>query len=216
MGGPLLLSSERESIVDYSKQMLKSGLVVGTGGNISIYNRKENLLAITPGSRDYSTLEPEDIIIIDLDGKIVDGKGNPSSELALHTIFYKNREDISSVVHTHSFYATSLSCMDKGVPAIHYLIASAGGDVRCAPYATFGTAELAEKALFGMQERRCVLLARHGLVSGARSLEKAYTIASQIEYIAGLYLTCLSAGQDVQPLSLEEQEKLNREFVTYQ
>lgn len=212
----MLLASERESIVDYGKQMLKTGLVVGTGGNISIYNRKENLMAITPGSSDYSKLEPENIIVIDPDGKIVDGKGSPSSELALHSIFYKNREDISSVVHTHSFYATSLSCMDKGVPAIHYLIACAGGDVSCALYAPFGTSELAENALHGMKDRRCVLLARHGLVSGARSLEKAYTIASQIEYIAGLYLTCLSAGQDVQPLSLEEQEKLNREFVTYQ
>lgn len=212
----MLLAGERESIVDSSKQMLKSGLVVGTGGNISIYNRKENLLAITPGSRDYSTLEPEDIIIIDPDGKIVEGKGNPSSELALHTIFYKNRKDISSIVHTHSFYATSLSCMDKGVPAIHYLIASAGGDVRCASYETFGTNKLAEKALQGMKGRRCVLLARHGLVSGARSLEKAFTIAGYIEYIAGLYLTCLAAGQDVEPLSLEELEKLNREFVSYQ
>jgi L-fuculose-phosphate aldolase len=215
-GGPLLLSSERELIVDYGKKMVESGLVIGTGGNISIYNRDENLIAITPGSRDYSTLKPEDIIIIDLKGSIVDGNGSPSSEWALHTIFYKNREDISSVVHTHSFYASSLSCMEKGVPAIHYLIASAGGAVSCAPYATFGTAELADKALFGMKERRCVLLARHGLVSAARSLEKAYAIAGYIEYIAGLYLTCLSAGKDVEPLSMEEIERLNREFVSYQ
>ena len=212
----MLLAEERETIVDYSKQMLKSGLVVGTGGNISIFNRKEKLLAITPGSSDYSKLQPVDIVVIDLDGRIVEGKSNPSSELALHTIFYKNREDINSVVHTHSFYATSLSCIDKGVPAIHYLIACAGGDVRCAPYETFGTSELAQKALLGMEDRRCVLIAKHGLVSGARTLEKAYSIASHIEYIAGLYLTCLSAGQDVEPLLSDELEKLNREFVSYQ
>lgn len=212
----MLLSSERVKIIDYGRKMVESGLVVGTGGNISIYNREENLLAITPGSRDYLSLEPKDIIVLDLHGSIVDGKGSPSSELALHTIFYKNREDISSVVHTHSFYATSLSCMDKGVPAIHYLIACAGGGISCAPYETFGTDELAERALLGMKERRCVLLARHGLVSGAGSLEKAFTIAGHIEYIAGLYLTCLSAGQDVDPLPSKELEKLNREFSSYQ
>ncbi len=212
----MLLAGERESIVEYSKQMLESGLVVGTGGNISIYNREENLIAITPGSRDYLTLEAKDIIVLDPEGRIVDGEGSPSSELALHTIFYKNREDISSVVHTHSFHAASLSCMDKGVPAIHYLIACAGGDVRCAPYETFGTSELAQKALLGMEDRRCVLLAKHGLVSGARTLEKAYSIASHIEYIAGLYLTCLSAGQDVEPLLSNELQKLNNEFVSYQ
>lgn len=212
----MLLLSERELIVDYGNKMVESGLVIGTGGNISIYNRDENFIAITPGSRDYSTLKPEDIIILDTDGGIIDGKGSPSSELALHTIFYKNREDISSVVHTHSFHATSLSCMDKGVPAIHYLIACAGGDVRCAPYETFGTSELAQKALLGMKDRRCVLLARHGLVSVARTLEKAYSIASHIEYIAGLYLTCLSTGQDIQPLSSDELQKLDNEFVSYQ
>ncbi len=211
----MLLELERKAVVKYAKLMLESGLVVGTGGNISIFNRKEGLLAITPGSRDYMSLRPDDIIVLDRDGNIIDGKGSPSSELKLHTVFYNNRDDIDAVVHTHSFYSSSLSCMNKGLPAIHYMIASAGGDISCAPYATFGTSELANNALKGMENRRAVLLANHGLVSGARTIDQAYSIASHIEYISGLYLNCLSSGQEIQILPSAEVENLNRQFVGY-
>lgn len=211
----MLLEMERLEVVNYAKLMLESGLVVGTGGNISIYNREKNLLAITPGSKNYMDMGPEDIIVVDLDEKIIDGNGKPSSELKLHTIYYENREDINAVVHTHSFNASSLSCLNKGLPAIHYMIASAGGDLRCAPYATFGTSELADNALEGMINRRAVLLANHGLVSGAGTIDQAYSIASHMEYISGLYMNCLSSGQKVQILSREEIENLNRQFVGY-
>ncbi len=211
----MLLASERNIVVDYAKLMLESGLVVGTGGNISVFNREEGLMAITPGSTDYSKMDAKDIIVLDLDGNIIEGEGAPSSELNLHSIYYRNREDINAVVHTHSFHAAALSCMGRELPPIHYMIACAGGGIRCAPYATFGTSELAEKALEGMKERRCVLLANHGLVSGARSIEKAYAIAGHIEYVSGLYIACLSAGQEVLPLSPEEMKTLNGQFSSY-
>jgi L-fuculose-phosphate aldolase len=212
----MMLELERNEVVKFAKQMLESGLVVGTGGNISIFNREKNLVAITPGSKDYMDMGPEDIVIVDLDGKIIDGEGKPSSELKLHTIFYKNREDINAVVHTHSFYASALSCLNKGLPAVHYMIASAGGALKCVPYATFGTSELADNALSGMKNRKAVLLGNHGLVSGARTIEQAYSIAGHMEYISGLYMTCLSSGQDIKILSNEEVENLNRQFVGYQ
>ena len=211
----MLLESERIEVVKYARLMLTSGLVVGTGGNISIFNRNENLLAITPGSKDYMDMEPEDIIVVDLDEKIIDGNGKPSSELKLHTIYYVNREDINAVVHTHSFHASALSCLNKGLPAIHYMIASAGGALKCVPYATFGTSELADNALKGMINRKAVLLGNHGLVSGARTIDQAYSIASHMEFIAGLYMTCLSTSQDIQILSNDEIENLNRQFVGY-
>jgi L-fuculose-phosphate aldolase len=212
----MLLEQERNEVTRFAKHMLESGLVVGTGGNISVYNRKKNLLAITPGSRDYMDLQPEDIIVVNLEEEIIDGTGRPSSEIKLHSIFYKNRDDIDAVVHTHSFNASALSCMNMGLPAIHYMIASAGGELRCAPYATFGTSELADNALEGMKDRRSVLLANHGLVSGARTIGKAYSIASHMEYIAGLYITCLSTSKEIQILSQEEVENLNRQFLSYQ
>ena len=211
----MLLELERKEVVKYARQMLESGLVVGTGGNISIFNRDEKLLAITPGSKDYMDIGPEDIVIVDLNEKIVDGKGKPSSELKLHTIYYENREDINAVVHTHSFYASALSCLNKGLPAIHYMIASAGGELQCVPYATFGTSELANNALLGMENRKAVLLGNHGLVSGARTIEQAYSIAGHMEYISGLYMTCLASGQEVKILSTEEVENLNRQFTGY-
>jgi len=211
----MLLEFERKEVVRFARHMLESGLVVGTGGNISIFNREKNLVAITPGSKDYMDMGPEDIVIVDLDGKIIEGGGNPSSELKLHTIFYKNRKDINAVVHTHSFYASALSCLNKDLPAVHYMIASAGGSLKCVPYATFGTSELADNALSGMKNRKAVLLGNHGLVSGARTIEQAYSIAGHMEYISGLYMTCLSTGQDIKILSNEEVENLNRQFVGY-
>ena len=95
------------------------------------------------------------------------------------------------------------------------MIASAGGDLRCVPYATFGTLELANNALKGMTDRRAVLLGNHGLVSGARTIDQAYSIASHMEYISGLYMTCLSSGQEVKILSDDEIENLNRQFAGY-
>lgn len=211
----MLLELERKQVVEFARNMLESGLVVGTGGNISIFNREKKLVVITPGSTDYMDMGPEDTVIVDLDGKIVDGEGKPSSELKLHSIFYKNREDINAVVHTHSFYASALSCLNRGLPAVHYMIASAGGDLQCVPYATFGTSELADNALKGMKNRKAVLLGNHGLVSAARTIEQAYSIAGHMEYISGLYITCLSSGQDIKILSNEELENLNRQFTGY-
>lgn len=211
----MLLEFERKEVVKHARLMLESGLVVGTGGNISIFNRKEKLLAITPGSKDYLDMVPEDIIVVDVNENIVDGNGLPSSELKLHTIFYENREDINAVVHTHSFHASALSCLNLGLPAIHYMIASAGGELQCVPYATFGTAELANNALMGMENRKAVLLGNHGLVSGARTIDQAYSIAGHMEYIAGLYLTCLSSGQEAIILTNEEVGNLNRQFTGY-
>jgi L-fuculose-phosphate aldolase len=211
----MFLEFERKKVVEYSQRMLEDGLVVGTGGNISVFRRDKGLMAITPGSMDYSVMGPEDVVVLDLDGKIIQGDASPSSEFHLHKIFYRNRDDIDAVVHTHSFHAATLSCMGMDLPPIHYMIACAGGSVRCAPYATFGTSELAENALEGMKDRRCVLLANHGLVSGGRSLEKAYAIAAHIEYIAGLYLASLSTGGKLKIIPGEEMENLNRQFVSY-
>ena len=95
------------------------------------------------------------------------------------------------------------------------MIASAGGELRCVPYATFGTKELANNALEGMTDRKAVLLGNHGLVSGARTIGQAYSIASHMEYIAGLYMTCLSTGQEIKILSNKEIENLNRQFTGY-
>jgi len=135
----LILLNERQEIVEYGKKLVTSGLTKGTGGNLSIFNRKEGLMAISPSGIDYFKITPKDVVVLDLDGNIIDGDKKPSSELEMHRIFYKNRDDIDAIIHTHSTYATILSCLNVPLPPVHYMVALAGLNVRCAKYATFGT-----------------------------------------------------------------------------
>lgn len=122
----MIFQDEREQIIEYGKKLIQSNLTKGTGGNISIFIRDKKLMAITPSGIDYFKLKPEDIIIMDLDGSIVDGTQKPSSEYSMHQIFYKNRDDINSVVHVHSTYSTTLACMNWDLPALNYLVAVSG------------------------------------------------------------------------------------------
>ncbi len=205
---------ERKEIVEYGKKLVTSGLTKGTGGNLSIYNRQEGLMAISPSGIDYFEIRPEDVVVLDLDGNIVDGDKKPSSELDMHKIFYKNREDIDAIIHTHTIYATILSCLNISLPPVHYMVALAGLDVRCAKYATFGTEELAQNAFEAMKDRYAVLLANHGLLAGAKDLANAFNITEEIEYCAELYIKAKSVGEPV-ILPEEEMKLMLEKFKTY-
>ncbi|AOT72628.1 L-fuculose-phosphate aldolase [Geosporobacter ferrireducens] len=210
----MLLTEERELIVAYGKKLITSGLTKGTGGNISICNRKKNLMAISPSGLDYFLTKPEDIVILDLEGNIIEGYRKPSSELEMHSIFYRNRSDIDAVVHAHSTYSTTIASLNWELPAVHYLVAFAGKNVRCAEYATFGTKELAENAYKGMEDRYAVLLANHGLLAGAANLHQAFNIAEEIEFCAEIYYRTKSIGAPV-ILSEGEMELMLEKFKTY-
>ncbi|MBC3888086.1 L-fuculose-phosphate aldolase [Acetobacterium paludosum] len=199
----MILQREREEIVDYCRKMITSGLTKGTGGNISIYNREQKLIAISPSGIDYFETEPEDIVVMDLDGKIVEGKRKPSSEYELHRIFYVKRDDIDAVVHTHSVYATVLATLRQPLPASSYLVAYAGLDVQCAEYASFGTLELANFTFAAMSDRYAVLMANHGLLTGGKDVLNAFNIAEQIEYCAEVYVKARAIGK---PVILDEEE----------
>jgi len=210
----LILLNERREIVEYGKKLVTSKLTKGTGGNLSIYNRKEGLMAISPSGIDYFEIRPEDVVVLDLDGNIVDGDKKPSSELDMHRIFYKNREDIDAIIHTHTIYATTLSCLNITLPPVHYMVALAGLDVKCAKYATFGTEELARNAFEAMKDRYAVLLANHGLLAGAKDLANAFNITEEIEYCAELYIKAKSVGEPV-ILPEEEMKLMLEKFKTY-
>ncbi|GBF11873.1 L-fuculose-phosphate aldolase [Tepidibacillus sp. HK-1] len=210
----MLLKQERELIVEYGKKLITSGLTKGTGGNISIYNRDFNLMAISPSGLDYFEILPEDIVVLNLNGEVVDGIRKPSSELEMHSIFYRKREDINAIVHTHSPFATTISALNWNLPAVSYLVAYAGPNVRCAKYATFGTKELAENAFEAMKDRKAVLLANHGLLAGAHDLINAFNIAEEIEFSAEIYYRAKSIGNPV-ILSDEEMEVMLEKFKTY-
>lgn len=210
----MLMEKERKLIVEFGKKLVTTGLTKGTGGNLSIYNRQEKLMAITPSGIDYFEIKPENVAILTIEGKQIDGDKKPSSEVELHRIFYERRTDIAAMIHTHTIYATTLACLNWSLPPVHYMVAVAGKDVRCAPYATFGTRELAENAFEFMKDRKAVLLANHGLLTGGSSLQEAFNITEQIEYCAELYYRTKCIGEPA-IISDEEMELMKEKFKTY-
>ena len=210
----MLLSKEREQVVEYCKKMIHAGLTKGTGGNISIFNRELGLYAISPSGMEYDSMQPEDVVVMNLEDEVVEGTRRPSSEWGLHSIFYKNRQDIDAVVHTHSTYCAVLATNREELPPSSYLVAFAGKNVRCAPYASFGTPELAKAAYEYMDDRKAVLLANHGLVAGGSTILKAFQVAEEIEFCAEVYVKARSIGTPVL-LSEEEMEYMLERFQDY-
>lgn len=211
----MLIEKERQLVVDYGKKLVNLGLTKSTGGNISIFNREEGLMAISPSGMDYFDIEAEDVAVLRVsDGSQVEGNYKPSSEHAMHRIFYTDRDDIEAVVHTHSTYATTLATLGWGLPASNYLVALAGPDIRCAPYESFGTVELAQAAFDYMKDRYCVLLENHGLVAGAMDIANAFNIALLMEECCQTYYLATVAGR-AKILPPEEMERMMERFQTY-
>lgn len=206
---------EREQIIAYGKMMVAKNLTKGFGGNISIFIREEGLIAITPSGIDYYDIKSEDIVIMDLEGNVVQGEKKPSSEYKMHSVFYSQRDDINAVVHVHSIYASILACLEWELPSTHYLIAVSGGEnVRCAKYGTFGTEELAQNAFDAMQDRYVVFLANHGMLAGAKDLPNAFAKAEEIEFCSEIYYRAKSIGEP-KILPKEEMDKLLGLFGSY-
>jgi L-fuculose-phosphate aldolase len=185
----MLLQDERQQVVEYCQKLGKSGLTTGTSGNISIFNAKSGLMAISPSTLAYNEMTSEDIVIMDLDAEVVDGSLRPSSEYSMHLICYKQRQDIGAVIHTHSPKATTLAVMGWDLPAIHYIIAYSGGaTIRCAPYRLFGSMELAEESIKAMEGSYACLLENHGTLTTGPDIAYAFNLAEQMEFCAEVYL----------------------------
>lgn len=211
----MLLLEERKTLVKYGKIIIDSGLTKGTGGNFSIYNREKGLMAITPSGIPYHSMKEEEIVIMDLDGNIVEGDLVPSSEHQMHSIVYKNRDDVNAMVHVHSKYAATVSTLRKPLPAVDYLVAFSGGkEVPIAEYATYGTKELAENAMKAMGKYNAVLLANHGLNVVAKDMMTAFAVAEQLEFCAELYVRACAMGTPV-ILDDEEMEMMVERFAGY-
>lgn len=199
----MLLEKERIDVVAYGKKLITSGLTTGTGGNISIFNREAGLFAISPSGIDYFETAPADVVVMDLDGNVVDGDRRPSSEKDLHRIFYTDRDDIDAVVHTHSTYCTVLATLREPLPASSYLVAFGGPEIRCGGYASYGTPELAKLTFDAMKDRQAALMANHGMVAGAKTIAGAFNVAAQIEQCAKVYVIARAIGN---PVILDDDE----------
>ncbi len=205
---------EREEIVAFGKKMLSAGLTTGSGGNLSFFNRKEGLIAITPSGIEYTALTPKKILVVTPDGTLQEGEGKPSSELGFHLALYHGRSDVQAVVHTHSPYATTYACLNREIPAVHYLVAFAGKQVNVAPYALFGTNELAQSVVKTIGKDHAVLLANHGLVAVGSSLVNAFNTAEEIELVARIYYQAQCIGKPV-ILSDGDMDQVIEKFKTY-
>ena len=188
----MLLEAERALIVHHAGLLRPDGLVVGTAGNLSI--RSDDLVAITPSSVDYDALDAGLICVVGLDGEIVEAARAPSSELPMHLAVY-GATDAAAIVHTHAPYATTLATVVDELPAIHYMIAELGGPVRVAPYATFGSDELAASVMDALDGRSAVLLGNHGTLTIGDSLEQAYWRSVLLEWLAALYYRAMQLGE---------------------
>ena len=205
----------RAGIVQAARSMNALGINHGTSGNISA--RLGDAMLITPSAIPYDQMRPEDVAVMPLDGErgAWSGPLKPSTEWRFHLDILRGRPDAGAVVHTHATYCTTLAILRRPIPAVHYMMAAFGGtDVRCAPYATFGTAELAAHTLAALDGRNACLLANHGMVVVGASLAKAMWLAVELETIARQYCLSLHLGEP-HVLSDAEIADTARLFSTY-
>lgn len=211
----MLLREERELVAEYGRRMSADHLSTGTSGNLSIYDPERGLMAISPSGMAYSAIRPEDVVVTDLNAKLVEGTRRPSSEWALHTELYRRKPDIRAVVHTHSVYCTTFAVLGQPLRAVHYAIGDARTDeVPCAPYALYGTEELARAAAERCGAGRAVLLANHGLVVCGGSMEEAYSLACSMEFVAEVQYRAACVGE-ANVLSRSQMAQVLEKFKTY-
>ncbi|MCO5387256.1 class II aldolase/adducin family protein [Desulfosporosinus sp.] len=189
------LLTARKKVIEKGIEILATNLTVGTWGNISCRISGENYIAITPTGMNYDDLEPEDIVIMDLEGNIVNGIRKPSIEVPLHLSIYKAREDAKAIVHTHSAYATAMAVARKEIPgAIEDLVQIAGGNVRVNEYALPGTEQLGINTVKALEGRNAVLLANHGMLGVGRDLDEALKVCQVVEKSAQIVLLAQMMG----------------------
>ena len=189
----------REEITRVSRRMSDSGLVPTTSGNVSARTPEGDVL-ITPSGLPYEDLEPEDMVLVDIEGKVLEGSLEPSSEVPMHTGLYRAKLGVGGVVHTHAPYSTALACLGLEIPPVHYLLAalSEEGRVPLAGYATYGTEELAGYASEALGDAHSVcLLQNHGTIAVGETASKAYSLTEILEEMAGIYYRTLLAGEPV-------------------
>ncbi|MEU6192505.1 class II aldolase/adducin family protein [Streptomyces sp. NPDC047061] len=196
------LVQERAAVADVCRRLGAAGLLIGTAGNVSV--RVGDRVAVTATGAVLAQLTAGQVTVVDLDGKVVAGTLQPTSELDLHLGVYR-RYGAGAVVHTHAPMATALSCVLDELPCIHYQLLALGGTVRVAPYATFGTPELAESVLAALDGRSAALLANHGSVTVGPTLDKAVENALLLEWACGVYQRAAALGT---PRVLDERQQL--------
>nr|WP_272876059.1 class II aldolase/adducin family protein [Neoroseomonas soli] len=197
-----------------ARRLDAAGFMPSKSGNLSL--RDGDGFVVTPSALPYAGMTEADLVRVGPEGAVAPGaRHRPSSEWRLHAAIYAARSEAKAVVHTHSPRATALACTRRGIPPFHYMVLAAGGPVRCAEHATFGTQELAENCVAALDGRRAVLLANHGVVTIGATLAAAVTLAMEVENLAGQYLDLLAAGLKPVLLNDRELEEAAAQFAGY-
>jgi L-fuculose-phosphate aldolase len=211
LSADLEFESDRQAIIRSCRALFATGLITGTSGNLSV--RHGDRVLITPSGVKYDKLDPEMLPTVSIDGRILSASaGRPSSEVPLHLAVYRHT-DAAAIVHTHSPYATAIGLVADELPNVHYAIRALGGAVRVAPYATFGSEELAQNVAEAMTDRRAALMRNHGAIAVGDSIEQAQENAEKLEWLAMLFFRALQIGSPA-TLTDEELDEVSRQAQT--
>jgi len=185
----------KEKIIEIGIQLLKENLTHGTCGNISCRVDKEKIL-ITPSSLPYGDIKPDDILLVNLDGEVLEGKRNPSVETPFHTAIYKNRDDVKAIIHTHSQYALAVSSVVDSIPVfLDEIFSHIGGELTVSRYALPGSDELAENLLNVLGDKNAALLSNHGAVCCGKNLDEALEVVRVVEQICKIFILSSCLGK---------------------
>lgn len=209
----MLLQETRQKVIQTALRAQNDRLIPLTMGNFSIRDKETGYICITPSGMEYSLLQPEDIVVVDINGNTIEGNRKPSIETQLHCRTYAKRSDVYGICHTHSVYATAWACCGKEIPVIVAELAGMiGGPVKCAPYAPMGTLELADITSEHLGAQNAVLLANHGVLAVGENIDKAYANAVIVEEGAKVTLFALQIG-DMKTISDQECRQLRQQTI---
>ncbi|MFI5363569.1 MAG: class II aldolase/adducin family protein [Elusimicrobiota bacterium] len=216
-----IIFSEQElalgrQIIEICRDLERRGLNQGTSGNVSVRLGPggEDGFLITPTAMPYDVMQPEDLVRMGFDGAHA-GRHAPSSEWRFHLDIYRTRPEVGAVIHTHSGYSTTLSCLRRDIPAFHYMVALFGGnDIRCSDYSTYGSQQLSYFVIKALAGRNAALMGSHGLVVVGPTLQRALALTVEAETLAMMYWRALQLGEP-KLLSDEEMDRVREKFSRY-
>lgn len=211
----MLLPELRQQVLDCARQMAADGLAHGAQGNISALDREGGLIAITPSAADYATMTAADIVIVDADGAVIEGRWKPTVETPLHTLFYRRRADVGAVVHCHAPYVSGFAAALRPVPVVLAETACCvGRAIPCAPLAPSGTAAFAALMLDTIGAGNAAVMGQHGLLVCGTNLRRAYGTAVAVEDSARAYILARQIGAEPTPLAPELCDELHHWWTT--
>ena len=196
----------KQEVLETAKKMVELGLNAGTEGNISA-RQLDGTIVITPSSLDYNVMTIDDLVVIDLDGNVLEGTRGPSSEKAVHLECYKAYDEVGSVIHSHAMHASMFACARQPIPAaIEESVVFIGGDIPCCDFKDTGSDELAQAAAAMLKDRSAVLMANHGMVSIGADPYSALRVAALTEKVAQIVIGARAIGGEQ---AVPEQQKQN-------